>query len=342
MYPQHLVQLVNFNVVLEYTPAYQKNTAQDRNKSVERKKDKVPTNNAPKPSAVKSKSTLSKSFCPKFSLGNVVRVRVERTPFDSANNTISISPTDNLESQCRFNKGRKTPTETIPEDSSIELSTYGTLLDEFKESYKNFIVSHIMKIKAAFSKELNEVEESLGKEKLKNEKLERENVRLTKEYESQCTLINSQKKLIKDLQLKLQSESDKQREGLEQELNKLMQENTKLKHQIKQLTEQLNHSKEQEAALERLIKSNSFVTTCTESLITNETSNTNKSNKTKKANVVVPRLDFSKLPQKEQAKIKVIPCEINSLSSAEDITEEAHNFPEATNNTKNNLIQLMV
>jgi hypothetical protein len=331
MYQPLLLLVVNYKLIVEYTPAYQKNNIQDRNKSVGKKNDTV------KSSVTKNKSTLSKSFCPKFSLGNSVRVRVEKTVFDSGNNTIAISPTRNLESQDKFS--RKAPTETIPEDS-IELSGYANLLDNFKESYENFIASHITKIKQAFSKELNEVKESLGKEKLKNEKLEQENIRLTKEYENQCTLISSQKKLIKDLQLKIQTENNKQKESLEQELTKLTQDNNKLQVQVKQLTEQLNQSKEQEAALERLIKSNSFVTSCTESLTTNETA---KTNKPKKPNVIIPKLDFTKLPQKEQAKIKVIQCEINSLSSAGDITEEAHNFPEATTNTlksnaKTNLI----
>eukprot|EP00826_Nyctotherus_ovalis_P040790 TRINITY_DN4047_c0_g1_i1.p1 TRINITY_DN4047_c0_g1~~TRINITY_DN4047_c0_g1_i1.p1 ORF type:complete len:394 (-),score=114.56 TRINITY_DN4047_c0_g1_i1:42-1223(-) len=335
---------------LEYTPnaGYQKNLAQDRNKSAGRKKEPTPASGSAKSSIAKNKSVLSKSFCPKFSLGNLISVRrVERTPFDSANNTISISPTRNVESQGRFSKSRKTPTETIPEDSSAELTNYEVLVDEFKESYESFIAGHMVKVKKAFSKELGEVKESLERERLKNEKLEQENIKLTKEYESQCTLINSQKKLIKDLQLKMQSEDTKQRENLLLEIDRLTQENGKLELQIKRLTEELGRSKEQEAALERLIKSNSFVTTCTDSLTTKEnealksksnntaakqpasTSNSTKG-KTKKPNVVVPRLDFSKLPQKEQAKFKVIQCEASSISSAEDIIEEPHNLPEHT------------
>lgn len=204
------------------------------------------------------------------------------------------------------------------------------------------------KVKKAFSKELGEVRESLGRERLKNERLEQENIRLTKEYENQCTLINSQKKLIKDLQLKIQSEDTKLKDNLMVEIDKLTQERNKLELQIKRLTEELGRSKEQEAALERLIKSNSFVTTCADSLTTKENealksksnntaarqtvsaSNSTKA-KNKKPNVVVPRLDFSKLPQKEQAKFKVIQCEASSISSAEDIIEEPHNLPEHTN-----------
>ena len=100
-----------------------------------------------------------------------------------------------------------------------------------------------------------------------------------------------------------------------------------LKKIIEGLTKELNKCKEKPNIPNRSTKSNISSFNTTSKNITQKTrnnqflTNAKKNNVKSKAkkNVFIPRLDFSKLPQKNQAVFKVIQCEQSSTSSVDDV-----------------------
>eukprot|EP00826_Nyctotherus_ovalis_P040018 TRINITY_DN3895_c0_g2_i1.p1 TRINITY_DN3895_c0_g2~~TRINITY_DN3895_c0_g2_i1.p1 ORF type:complete len:240 (+),score=74.27 TRINITY_DN3895_c0_g2_i1:474-1193(+) len=217
----------------------------------------------------------------------------------------SMSPTQKFEP--RNGMGKKMATEVIQEDVGWE---YGEVVAELKDSYEEFIVKQILRVKEVANKDLNVLKEKYDNEKVKNKRLEEENISLTKEYEKQCNLIMSQNELIKELKKKF--EEDKAN-TLIMERDKLSKENVELEQQVKQLKEELNKAKE---PANTQLRENS--TTKTRNAL-KQFNTAQAKPKIKKPSI--PKLDFSKLPQKEQALLKVIQCKETSMSSSEDNIE---------------------
>eukprot|EP01022_Parablepharisma_sp_SALTPOND_P018211 TRINITY_DN2965_c0_g1_i1.p3 TRINITY_DN2965_c0_g1~~TRINITY_DN2965_c0_g1_i1.p3 ORF type:complete len:466 (+),score=50.40 TRINITY_DN2965_c0_g1_i1:3440-4837(+) len=220
---------------------------------------------------------------------------------------------------------------------------YGVVLEKIKISYENLLVENAKKVQ-----EVTGIKDYLVKERRRGDKLEKENIELTKEYEKQCTLIDSQKILIKELKKQvndssLEAKGQQKVESLMGEIKTLYKENTKLESTIKKLSFDLKQSKAREATLAKLLKGDSLVATnefssikengtsfCVPAKVLTESKDLNKTEykdstigKSKPKNkVVVPKLDFSKLPQKKQAQLKVVHCEPCSASSSEENFEQ--------------------
>ena len=238
---------------------------------------------------------------------------------DSASSSIawSMSPTQKFEPKNNIGKKRQEPpTEVIQESISFGCE-YEELSKEFKGFYEKFITKHITRVKVKANKDLNTLKEKFNNERQKNKKLEEENINLTKEYEKQCGLIMSQNELIKELKKKFEEEKIG---TLVMERDKLSKENVRLEQQVKELIEELNRIKE--------TISNSKENTKTRNTTTKQFNTTASQSygKTKPKKPSIPKLDFSKLPQKKQAVLKVIQCK--EESSAEDSCDISINSKE--------------
>eukprot|EP00826_Nyctotherus_ovalis_P017315 TRINITY_DN15092_c0_g2_i5.p1 TRINITY_DN15092_c0_g2~~TRINITY_DN15092_c0_g2_i5.p1 ORF type:complete len:288 (-),score=65.13 TRINITY_DN15092_c0_g2_i5:101-964(-) len=246
----------------------------------------------------------------------------------------NVSPMQNNGSQSNLNK--EVLVEEISGVNALEESVYDKVLGEIKESCESLLVQSIAKLRNASSKDLSELKESLVSERMRNEKLARENTRLAREHENQCALINSQKELIKELKRKLTEESlvsemKFKAENLAAEIDKLQKENIRLEALVKDLSIELGQFKVQDPNVMNIAKKTAFIGSCSEpfsakennvpkpsrSLLSNELNRTASQSKLKPKKLpVIPKLDLSKLPQKERAQLKVIPCEDpNSLDS---------------------------
>jgi len=223
---------------------------------------------------------------------------------------------------------------------------YGKVLEKIKQFYeKVYLESNKRPDSEPNSSKHNESNNLLlYKEKQRADKLEKENIELSKEYEKQCAVIESQKIQIKDLKNQISNNSaqnttkisennksgeSKKVESMILEIKALYKENAKLESMVKKLKTDLLVSKSKESTLSKLFEAKkqkneiSLAATTKNSVLT-ESKDLNQSvnlGKTK-TKVVVPKLDFSKLPQKKKAQLKVIECEQKSASSMNDPVEQ--------------------
>jgi hypothetical protein len=218
-----------------------------------------------------------------------------------------MSPTQKFEPKNSIVKKKPcAPTEVIQEDISSDCE-YEELSKEFKGFYEKVVAKYVTRAKVKTNRNLNVLKEKYNSEKQKNRKLEEENIKLTKEYEKQCDLIMSQNELIKELKKKFEEEKA---DTLIKERDKLSKENLRLMQEVKQLKEELNKAKEsinnsKENAKTRNATTKQFNMTASQSY-----------GKPKFKKPSIPKLDFSKLPQKKQAVLKVIQCK--EKTSAEE------------------------
>lgn len=243
----------------------------------------------------------------------------------------NVSPMQNNGSQSNLNK--EALVEEINDVKALEESVYEKVLGEIKESCESLLVQSIAKLRNASRKDLSELKESLTSERMRSEKLARENTRLAKEHENQCALINSQKELIKELKRKLAeegliSEMKFRAETLTAEIDKLQKENMRLETLVRDLTIELAQFKAQDPNVMNIARRGAFMGSCSElfsakenvpkpgrSLLSSDLNRTASQCRPRKL-PVIPKLDLSKLPQKERAQLKVIPCQDpNSLDS---------------------------
>ena len=242
-----------------------------------------------------------------------------------------MSPTQKFDAKQNPDKSNKQgiSNEIIIESIEQKLDPiYDGVLNEFKESYEHFMIKQLLKLKEITlndnkisGKKLDEVEESLASEKMKNEKLEEENIRLSKEYEKQCVLIKSQNGIIKELKEKLNHQASEQSNNINIELKNLYKENYRLENMVKSLSEEVNKYR---MTLDKISKDESMfmtgITTKENAALTVHNTTFPKMDtigisKSKKS-VVIPKLDFTKLPQKKQAIFKVIQYDQTSISSS--------------------------
>jgi len=243
---------------------------------------------------------------------------------------VNVSPVQN-NSQANLHK--EVMAEEISEGTGIikdmNKPTYDEILKELKESYDNVITKSISKLQDVTNNEVLQLRESLNNEKMKNEKLVKENLKLTKEHESQCALINSQKELIKELKRKLGEQKLKAESTLktDAEINKLQKENTRLEEFVKNLLVEVSQLKTRNMNIKRHPLTNNEPFTAKENSVTKHSRNlvSKQMNKTvqsiKLKKVSIPKLDLSKLPQKERAQLKIIPCnDPNSIDTSLEST----------------------
>ena len=242
---------------------------------------------------------------------------------------------------------------------------YGSVLKHIKEIYEDSRwtkegASTKCKEHEEDKKEMLRLKETMKEERRKNEKLEQENKELTKEYERQGTLLESQKALVKDLRKQLADGAENQRkettgpdktQSLMKEINALYEENNKLTLITKKLREDIQQAKARETTLAKMLKSEAIVhgdkanelssikenknaslmdrSVLVESKKENKRDSTvSKSlNKTMlevgKKKVSIPKLDFSKLPQKKPTKITVIPSQSESQSKSKSKSQSS-------------------
>lgn len=185
--------------------------------------------------------------------------------------------------------------------------SYKNIMNNLKETYENFLFHSI----------LNLQNKEVLTWKQKANKLEELNKQLSEDCTNKCALINLQKEQITELKKKLEFVS-----ASEEKANNQLNE---LKNSIEKLALELTQAKLREVALSKLLKRSSFLCKCNDFKTINETFhssnmevNVNKS----KTNIVIPKLDFSKLPRKKKADIKIVQCEPNSISeSIEECSE---------------------
>ncbi len=220
---------------------------------------------------------------------------------------------------------------------SESAAAYGQVLMKVKEE-----LEHKDSSRDALQRELVDAKNALSVEKRRGDKLEKENVELTKEYDKQAALINSQRVLIKELKRQSAETSNVSTgtaaagklESLMGEIKTLYKENSRLDLLAKKLQYDLKQSKVRESTLTKLLKGNSAMLSGLSSLALNssvvspssgikenivlESNDLNRTECEKtapqktRAKVVVPPLDFSKLPQRKQAQVTVVQCESTS------------------------------
>ena len=229
---------------------------------------------------------------------------------------------------------------------------YTGVLRRVKDSYDEHMVDCAKEQQSkicSLQQEISTMRTEAGKEKRRADKLEKENIELTKEYEKQSALIDSQKIVIKELkkqasegnnECKTESGSKTQKEKIESlmsELKSLYNENNKLDLTAKKLNYDLKQSKIRELTLTKMLKGNSAILSSTVgnasglkenkktdtmgvNNILKESKELNKSGKKGveigKNKVIVPKLDFSKLAQKKLAQITVVQCESSASESS--------------------------
>ena len=157
------------------------------------------------------------------------------------------------------------------------------------------MVEHITQVKEVSIKELEAIKEELVRERIRADKLEQENISLSKEYEKQCEMLVSQKVMIRELKKKRTPEPN-----LVTEIETLYKENNKLTKTNKLLIQQLKEAKDKEVLLAKALKENNPQTEIESNKL--QTANVSHSTtlvKIKKDKVLIPKLDFSKLPQKK-------------------------------------------
>ncbi len=189
---------------------------------------------------------------------------------------------------------------------------------------------------ATLQREVEQARSEAVREKHRADKLEKENIDLTHEYERQSALIDSQKILIKDLKRQQPREttsvsaSSEKMENLSSEIKMMCKENGRLEALAKRLQNDLRQSRLREATLTTLLKS----TPAPIRMGAKENAGADRSfdvnvlaeskaslNKTElrlpqKKRVMVPPLDFSRLPQRKVANLTVVQVQCDSASSA--------------------------
>ena len=225
---------------------------------------------------------------------------------------------ENKESVLVSEEAKTKAIELIASNSSCKAA-----MKELKSNYENFLIQSVMSMN---NLQTNEI--TLWKQRVN--KLQEENGKLSEDYINKCALINVQQEQIAGLrkQIEFAFKSEEKVNHLLTELKKYQQENKELRSTIDKLTAELAQAKLRETSLSKLLKRSSLSCKCNGTItvnelipklmITKENSHVSKA----KPDVVIPRLDFSKLPQKKKADLKVIQCEPSNTNSIGDSSEE--------------------
>ena len=204
---------------------------------------------------------------------------------------------------------------------------YSALVDKLKISYENLLAENIMKIKETSNQELITVKNDLDKERKRTNKLEKENVDLTKEYEKQREIISSQQELIVKLKKKMNLSNSELKHNHKEEVILLNQENEKLKSENEKLIIELNQVKVREESLINLLKGNMYITEfkdITSNCMNLQNQITIANPRISQNKVEVPRLDFSKLTQKAKASIKIVQCDQDCSHTSSSVLSEVN------------------
>lgn len=219
--------------------------------------------------------------------------------------------------------------EEIAKEDTIYGKILAKILDSFKEKEKFTQEQFCLKI-SNIQKENDFLKESLNNQKKKYEKLEKENIEMASEYEKQSALIDSQKIMIKTLKKEVSekttiSDSENTESGKAQiqklmsEIGTLYKENTRVSIIAQKLQNELKQAKVRELTLVKMLKGseNKEADKNVKPTVLQEKKNEeNKGMSSTEKKIIIPKLDFSKLPQKKPCKITVVPCD--STSSIEN------------------------
>ncbi len=292
-----------------------------------------------------------------------VIVTTNNNSFFCVNQNGTLSPTNLDEDETTTLELKASAAEMLTKIHELEKTITTTegkakLYSFLKECFEEIVKSDpiygklLEKIKLSHDSERTLAESNLQKEKHRGDKLEKENIELTKEYEKQCTLIDSQKILIRELKKQTSNgttaagvENSQKMENLMNEIKTLYKENSRLEAALKKATSELKQYKDKEKAMVatpavvvQTLPATKFKENESEfvkkPILTESAEWFNKSKVREKSatttlaktkpKVVVPKLDFSKLPQKKQAVVKVVQCEPSSATSS--LEQDAENI----------------